>query len=181
MRQVSPLRTVPGNVRSGTGFSLIELVVSIVVLGLLAAVTAPIFSSTLRGYVESDAHLATLSKARYATERIARELREVNYNSGTGSYAFAAMGPNSMTFTKQDGTTVSLGVAGSNLSLGYTPPGVTAPLTDELSALSFTYLTATGAAGASAATVASVDVSLTLASHGATHTQRVLVGLRNKQ
>ena len=181
MRPTSPFQLFSGHVRSGTGFSLIEMVVSIVVLGLLAAVTAPIFSSTLRGYVESDAHLATLSKARYATERIARELREVNYNSGTGSYSFALMGPGSMTFTKQDGTTVTLSSAGSNLNLRYAPPGVTAPLTDERSALTFTYLTATGAAGATAATVASVDVSLTLSSHGATHTQRVLVGLRNKQ
>lgn len=182
MRRAPPsIRNVARHTRASAGFSLVELIVSIVVLGVLAAVTAPIFSSSLRVYVESDAHLTTLGKARYTTERIARELREVQYNAGTNSYFFAAMGPNNMTFTKQDGTTVTLSVAGSNVNMGYTPPGVMAPLTDELSALSFTYRTATGAAGASAATVASVDVSLSLSNRGATHTQRVRVGLRNQQ
>ena len=166
--------------KANAGFSLVEMIVSIVVLGVLAAVTAPVFTSSLRGYVESDAHLTTLSKARYATERIARELREVQYNNGTGSFSFSAMGPNNVAFLKQDGTTVTLSVAGTNVNLRYAPPNVTAPLTDELGALTLTYLNANGVAGATAATVRAVDVSLTLTNRGATHTQRVRVGLRNQ-
>lgn len=179
MQRTAFLASVSGSARRSAGFSLVELIVSIVVLGVLAAVTAPIFSSSLRVYVESDAHLTTLGKARYATERIARELREVQRNAG--AYSFSVMGPNNMTFTKQDGTIVALSVAGGNMNMSYTPPGVMAPLTDELSALSFTYLTAAGTPGASAATVVSVDVSLSLSNRGATHTQRVRVGLRNQQ
>lgn len=165
---------------ANAGFSLVEMVVSIVVLGVLAAVTAPVFTASLRGYVESDAHLTTLSKARYATERIARELREVQYNSGTGTFAFTAMGTNNATFTKQDGTTVTLNVAGTNVNLRYQPPNVTAPLTDELGALTLSYLNTNGAAGATAATVRAIDVSLSLTNRGATHVQRVRVGLRNQ-
>jgi prepilin-type N-terminal cleavage/methylation domain-containing protein len=166
------------------GFSLIELIVSIVILGILAAATAPIFSSSLRAYVDSDMHLATLSKARYATERIARELREVQYVTGSG-YAFTApLAATSMTFTKQDPVTlattrVTIAAAGTSLNLGYAPPGVTAPLTDELSAVNFVYRDALGVAGATAATVASIDVTLTLSNRGVTHTQRVRVALRN--
>lgn len=163
-----------------TGFSLIEMVVSIVVLGVLSAVTAPVFTTSLRGYVESDATLTTLSKARYATERIARELREVQYNSGTGSFTFTAMGANNVTFTKWNGTTVTLNVAGTNVNLRYAPPNVTAPLTDELGALTLAYLDATGAIGATASTVRAIDVNLTLTNRGATHTQQVRVGLRNQ-
>jgi len=162
------------------GFSLIEMVVSIVVLGVLAAVTAPVISTSMRGYVESDATLTTLSKARYATERIARELREVQYNTGAGIFSFTAMGANNVTFTKWNGTTVTLNVAGTNVNLRYAPPNVTAPLTDELGALTLTYLDANGVAGATAATVRAIDVSLTLTNRGATHTQRVRVGLRNQ-
>lgn len=180
MRPANLVRRVPGSAWRSAGFSLVELIVSIVVLGILAAVTAPIFSSTVRTYVESDAHLATLSKARYAIERITRELREVQYNSGTSSFAFATMAAGNTTFTKWDGTTVALSTAGSNINMRYAPPGVMAPLTDELSALVLRYLDASGNPGATAATVASVEVTLTLFSHGATYTQRVRVGLRNQ-
>lgn len=163
-----------------TGFSLVEMVVSIVVLGILAAITAPVFSTSMRGYAESDAHLTTLSKARYATERIARELREVQYNAVTGNFLFTAMGANNVSFTKQDLTTVTLNVAGANLNLRYAPPNITAPLTDELTALTLTYLNTNGAPGANATTVRAIDVSLTLTNRGVSHTQRVRVGLRNQ-
>lgn len=180
MRSSILSRRSPRRATRADGFSLVELIVSIVVLGILAAVTAPIFSSSLRTYVESDAHLATMSKARYTIERIARELREVQYNSGTSSFAFGAMGAGNTTFTKWDGTTVTLSTAGSKFNMRYAPPGVTAPLTDELSALALRYLDASGNPGATAATVASVEATLTLFSHGATYTQRVRVGLRNQ-
>ena len=165
------------------GFSLIELVVSIVILGVLAAATAPIFSSTLRAYVDSDAHLTTLSKARYATERIAREVREVRYDTANTRYDFGAITATSMVFIKQDATTVTITPAGANLNLGYNPPGVTSPLTDELNAVSFLYCTALQTpptCTANATNMASVEISLTLTSRGATHTQRVRVALRNQ-
>jgi prepilin-type N-terminal cleavage/methylation domain-containing protein len=167
--------------RRASGFSLIEMVVSIVVLGLLAAATAPIFSSSMRAYVDSDMHLATLGKARYATERLARELREVRYTGG--AYSFATLGATSMVFTKQDATTVTVASAGTNLNMTYAPPNVTAPLTDELSAVNFLYCTALQnppVCTANATNVASVQVSLTLTSRGASHTQRVRVALRNQ-
>lgn len=172
-----------GVVSRAAGFSLIELVVSIVVLGLLAAATAPIFSSSMRAYVESDAHLTTLSKARYATERIAREVRAVRYDTTNSRYDFGTISATSMTFTKQDATTVTITAAGANLNFTYAPPGVTSPLTDELSSVNFRYCTALQnppTCNATAATVASVEVSLTLTNRGATHTQRVRVALRNQ-
>ena len=168
------------------GFSLVEMVVSIVVLGVLAAVTAPVFTSSMRVYVESDAHLTTLSKARYATERIARELREVRYDTANSRYDFGAITATSLVFTKQDATTVTVAAAGANVNLRYVPPNITAPLTDELSALNFLYCTALQTpqilpgCTADATNVASVVVSLTLTNRGATHTQRVRVALRNQ-
>lgn len=182
-RAYSPESNRGGGAPRTAGFSLIELVVSIVVLGLLAAATAPIFSSSMRAYVESDAHLTTLSKARYATERIARELREVRYDTANSRYDFGAITATSMVFTKQDATTVTVTAAGANLNFTYAPPNVTAPLTDELSAVNFLYCTALEtppACTANATSVASVVVSLTLSNRGATHTQRVRVALRNQ-
>lgn len=169
--------------RHAAGFSLVELVVSVVVLGVLAAVTAPVFTSSMRVYVESDAHLTTLSKARFATERIARELREVRYDASNSRYDFGPISATSMVFTKQDSTTVTVAAAGANVNLRYAPPNITAPLTDELSAVNFRYCTALEtppACTADASNVASVEVTLTLANRGATHTQRVRVALRNQ-
>ena len=62
------------------GFTLIEWVISLIVIGILAMVGLPILSSSTRAYSATQEGLSTLSKLRYATERLAREVREVRRN-----------------------------------------------------------------------------------------------------
>jgi prepilin-type N-terminal cleavage/methylation domain-containing protein len=162
------------------GFSLIELVVAMVVIGALLAVAAPVFSTALQAYVESNDRLGTIGKARYATERIARELREVSFSGG--AYAFTSMTPTSVRFTNVGGNTVTVTAAPPVATLGYTAPNVTATLTDEVQALGFSYYDRAGALMGvpNPATVGYVEVVLTLSKSGVTHTQRTRVALRNQ-
>ncbi len=177
---VHPKFSVTSGQRRARGFSLIEMIVSIVLLGILLAAAAPIFSTSLQSYVESRSRIDTLSKARFATERIARELREVR-NAG-GTYSFATMLPNAVSFTNASGTTVTITAAPPDVMLAYSVPNVSSILTDELGAatdLSFTYYDSSGIPGATAATVAEVQVSLTLTKDGVSYPQQTRVALRN--
>lgn len=63
------------------GFSLIELVIVIVLLGVLSISVATIFTDTTENYLQSEARLSMASTARLAIERIGREVREAMPNS----------------------------------------------------------------------------------------------------
>lgn len=184
------------------GFSLIELVIVTVVLGILAAILTPIMFTSLNAYNAVQGDIVVLDKLRYATERLAREIRETNYNNATG-FAFASMGANSTQFTRSFSdsagnismATVTVGNIGTAVTLAYSAP-VTNPaapvLTDELNGaggLVFTYYDQNGCdatnttapctgAAVTAMTVRSVDISLTLSHNGQPYTQTTRAELK---
>lgn len=171
--------------KDARGFTLIEMVIVIMVIGVLAAAVAPMALSSLRAYNATLTSLNTLDKLRYATDRLARELREVNYD-GT-RYAFTPPDPMSTTapsFTKADGVTVSVGNTPPTVTLNYSTLSVTpAPsLTDQVKAngLLFAYFDKNGISTTSASTVRYVEISLTLTQGSQDYSQRTRVALRNR-
>ena len=175
----------PTNHSVPRGFTLIELVMVIVVLGILATVTVPLLSNSFRAYETNQTNLVTLSKLRYATERMAREIREVRYAGGNYSIV---MGATTLQFTKSDaaGTVVTInGAAPPLATLRYsTPlPAMTATLTDQVAAggLQFEYFDINNNVGVTTANVAYVDVSLTLTDpNSGAAAQRTRIALRNR-
>lgn len=159
-----------------------EMVLVIVVLGVITALTAPIFSQGLTASRLTAENLQTLEKLRYATERIARELRHINYNGA--SYDVSTMAANNLVFTKTDATNTSVTISssGSNINLSYSTPAVSAVLTDEVLTFNFSYFDASGAATASTTDVAFVQVAVSLQNPttGAVYAQRTRVALRDK-
>lgn len=164
------------------GFTLIEMVMVIVVLGILAGLTAPIFSQGLTAARLTTENLNTLAKLRYATERLAREIRQVNHNGA--SYDVSTMSATSLVFTKADttSTTVSVISAGGNVTLAYSSPAVSGVLTDEVSSFGFAYYDSNGVTTASTTDLAFVEISLTLqnATTGGTYSQRTRIALRDQ-
>ncbi len=164
------------------GFTLIEMVMVIVILGILAGLTAPIFSQGLTAARLTTENLNTLAKLRYATERLAREIRQVNHNGS--SYDVSTMTATSMVFTKADtvSTTVSITSSGGNISLAYSAPAVTGVLSDEVSNMSFAYYDTNGAVTASSTDLAFVEINLTLQNPttGGSYSQRTRVALRDQ-
>ncbi len=67
------------------GFTLIELVISTVVIGIMAMALSPLMLSSLNAYDNTLGNLVLLDKLRYATERLAREIRGVQYASNTST------------------------------------------------------------------------------------------------
>lgn len=177
-------RIPPACMRSAAGFTAIEMVMAIVLVGILAAASLPVIFSGVRTYQDTTVSLVTLSKLRYATERMAREIREIRRNTVTPSnYDIStwANGSGTLAFVKRDGTTVTITAAAPNVTLGYSSPAVTSTLTDQLSSLTFNYYQIDGTTAAtSIANMAFVQISLTLIQDGAPFTQRTRVALRNQ-
>ena len=165
------------------GFTLLELVIGLVVLAVLGTAAGYglvggtlAFSTTANG-------IQTLGKLRYASERMAREVREIRRNPGNPAvYDITTMNANSLAFTKADGVTVTLGSAPPQVTLAYSTPSGTHTLTDEVSSLAFSYLQADGTTAATGnADVAFIEFELVLARNGNNYPQRARVALRNQQ
>ena len=168
------------------GFTLIEMVFAMVITGVLAAAAAPAAINAFKEYESARAERETLDKLRYALERMAREIRETKYVSGTGySINMSSTAP---AFTKNGPTygttdpTVTISQSGSLVQMAYSSSTLaTAPtLTDQLNSLSFAYYTSAGVSTASASDVKYVEIDLSLANGTRIYAERTRVGLRNQ-
>jgi hypothetical protein len=165
------------------GWSLMELVLVIVILGTLGVFVGPLLLNAVTAYDKTYASVTTLAKQRYAMERVVREIRDIRRTpADTASFDISAFSATGLTFFKTDGTEVAIALSGSSVTLGYTGTA-TATLTDQVGALSLAYYLQDGAttAGVTAANMAFVEVSLTLVEGGASFTNRGRVDLRNPQ
>jgi len=181
------------------GVTLVELVIVIVVIGILALAMGPLALQSLRAYNNTLGDVVVLDKLRYATERLAREIRAVDFVPGTG-FSFATMGANNMRFTRTlfdaagaaSADTVTVGNTGAAVTLAYAAlPAVGAQiLTDQLSSLTFTYLDQNGCVtgnvtapctgtAVTASNVRMVQIDLILTHNGSIYPQRTLIQLKN--
>lgn len=166
--------------RRTRGFTMVEAVVAIVLMGILGMAAIPLLSGGVETYQITSSQLTTLSKLRYATERIARELREVRRVPGTPTnYDISTVAGPSVMFTKSDATQVTITGAPPLITLAY--PSASATLTDQVNSLAFRFLDINGAVTGSATQVAFVEISLGLTVDGVVLQQRTRVSLRNLQ
>jgi prepilin-type N-terminal cleavage/methylation domain-containing protein len=163
------------------GFTLIELVVTLVIMGILASIGSSVIANTFTTVHLVNRNQDTLSQARYAMERMAREIREIDY---TGSaYLTTNMAATNFVFTKSDGTIVTLNNAGTNLTISYsTLSGVVATLTNKVDTSGFTlnyYDVGNGAATASTLRFVRITLTIRDPATGYTNTLRSRVAVRN--
>jgi len=168
--------------RGQEGFSLVELVAAMFVLGILFAIFATVFGSAIRHDTQIEGQTLFQSEARGAVDRLARDFRQAS-NTDASVSRIATMTSTQLTFYSPDAATpfhlreLSYRVAGGELDrqIAFStntggPPwtmGSFSPWSKEVgnvaSTTAFTYLDANGAVTAVPASVASVVVSLTLA------------------
>ncbi len=158
------------------GFSLFELIMVIVVMGIVAAVAAPFMTTGFQSYVVGRDIAETDGQARLALERMSRDLRNIR---SPADLTIASSGD--ITFMDIDGnsTRYCLGAVGGC-------PGATGeltrnsqPLAAGISALSFTFLTKSVAGTSVASQVYYVTVAFTATQGTITKSYQTTVNPRN--
>lgn len=190
--------------RSG-GFTLVELVISIVLLGLLAGVGVTMIADSFTTTRLINASEGSAAQARYVLERLEREIREIKYDNSNNSYCIVSPTTTNMTATRlsfyktSSGSTYNSTCAtnaniltieknGANLTL-QVDNGTPATLSDQVGANSgntavLVYLNASGAPTTSTSGINAVRyvvVTLTLSDpvSGKKIAQRISIALRN--
>lgn len=175
---------------SQSGFTLMEITISVVLLGILGVVGTTMMSGSFyTTRVISTEHLA-YSAARYAMERMTREIREMQYDTANNKFSVSTMTNSQLSFLK-----TGLSGMGSDVSFQYfTAPqstltmayGTTAPigspvLAKDVSNFSFEYLQSDGVTPATTPeNIRSVHIVLTVSPADAQAlTLRTRVNLRN--
>lgn len=165
------------------GFSLAELILVIIILGILGALVGPVAYNAIRAYDRLQTTASTNAKVRYAMERIARELRDVRRQATNATFLdIPSMTASSLAFFKTDGTNVVLNGVGGVVNLAY--GGVNGVLTDQVQPGSFSlayFQQNASTVAASAASVAFIQISMTIVEGGGAFPSRLRVDLRNPQ
>lgn len=199
------MRDMP-TLQRNNGFTLIELIISIVLLGLLAAVGSNMLSDSFMTARMVNNSNTSKDQARYVLERLAREIREVKYvDSGiyatAASYCIDTMTSSRFVLHKRtdanntDRSNCTGALAGTdtvtidyaappNLTLTYASLGASATLTSNVATGGFalSYFQSDGTTVATtSATVYFVQIALTVTDATGANgiAQRVRVALRN--
>lgn len=128
--------------RRAPGFTLPELLIVIVVGAVVALALSAMFIEAVKTYQFMDAEKGMLQDARYAEERVARELKRVKDNT-----SISAASPTTLTFVDRGNATVSFSWSGvSGADLLYTKSGSSQTLARGVDSLAFQYWKQNGTA-----------------------------------
>ncbi len=114
------------------GYTLIEIILVLVIIGVLAGILIEPFRQGVQSYVAIDTRADLTSQARGATNRIVREMRNVQRKANDKPNITSA-DATSITFVDNLGITISFSLSGSTVLRD------TNILADKLSSLDFRY------------------------------------------
>ncbi len=168
------------------GFTLIELVIVIVLIGLLAAVGTTMISDSFETTYMLNSSASSSAKTRNALERVERELREVK-PLGTG-FEITTLTDSTISFTRLDNTHVTIDFNSADKTLRLCDTSACAsPITlaDQVTGFVMTYSgidpDGSSSSSATSANLKFVEISMTVtdAKSGQVLAQTTRVALRN--
>lgn len=159
------------------GFTLVELVLTVVLIGIIAGMASVFLRQGLNAFVAEDARADITNQGRLAVERMAREIRMLRSRTAAD---IPSCVPNcnaaTLNFIDISGNNITYAVAGGNT---VTRNG-TALASGSAVALAFSYFQQDGVTAATLATqVWSIQIDLTVTKSGESQVYRVRVHPRN--
>lgn len=174
-------RTDQSSYENSRGFSLLEMIMTIVLLGIVLSLGAGFLGESIRAYFAGRDLMEIDWQGRAAIERMTRELRMVRSNNASDLNIATA---NQIRFNDKNGNAVCFYLAGTNVmrsadfasACGTTNPQV---LAANVSALGFSYLQNDAVTVATLpAQVRYITSQFTVTLAGANTNYRATVGLR---
>ena len=136
------------------GFTLPELLIVIVIASVAALAFSAMFLEAVKTYQFMDAEKGMLEDARYAEERVTRELKRVKNNT-----SIATATSTTLTFTDRSNATVSFSWSGvSGADLLYTKSGSSQVLAKGVDSLAFQYWKQNGTAATPVVSPSATDI-----------------------
>src|SRR5712691_6885689 len=152
------------------GFTLIEVIITLVIAGVLATIGATLLSSGFRSYFLGRELAQDAAQGTLALERMTRDLR-----TARSAADLTTIGASTITFVDVDGNTITYALSAGSVTRAQNG-GTAQPLAANVSNLAFTYLQNDGQSTAvTPATVWYIGVAVTVASQNASTTFRGLV------
>lgn len=153
-----------------SGFTLVEIIVTLVLVGLLALMAGTGIVAATRGYLFASANADTAAKAQLALARMSRELMDLKdipstFSAPTASSIAFFNGLTSVAFG-QNGNRILLATSGQGVNPNFAAGNV---LTDQVQALNFQYLASGNAAwtpGMDIQRLSRIVITLTMAGAG---------------
>ena len=89
-----------------SAFTLVEMIATVTVLGIIGAATLPVVEATGALYAESASMSRSVERASFAIDRLSRVLREVGVADDRSGLAIAQITPTSFVCTNGDGVSL---------------------------------------------------------------------------
>ncbi|MDX1902414.1 MAG: prepilin-type N-terminal cleavage/methylation domain-containing protein [Gammaproteobacteria bacterium] len=142
-----------------TGFTLIELVITIVLAGIIVVVSMKMISQGLNAYLAGENATNAEQQARIALERMTRDIRAIRSSSSISTATSSQL-----TFTDFSGSSVSYTLSGTNLLRN------SQILASGITSISFTYYDSSGNTTATTASIRYIAMSINVTQSNANFT-----------
>ncbi len=136
------------------GFSLIELIVVIVIIGIFTAIGSQILSKAFSGYFDNKYLIEADWQARLALERMQRDIRAIRSPAD-----ITTAGASNLVFIDTSGNTITYSLSGTSLDR-QTNASTVQVLADGIQSLTFSYYDENDAVTGTAANVRYITISL---------------------
>ena len=133
------------------GFTLIELVLVIMILGIIAAISSKTLSQGFSAYLAGRYVIEADGQARLALERMAREIHVIRSPTDIST---ATASPGQLTFNDINGNNITYNLSGSSLMRN------SQILADGINSLTFSFFDVNGASTATPSLIRFITIAL---------------------